>query len=233
MSFWAIVPAAGRGERMGGTVPKQYLSLVGRTVIEWAIAPLLADSRCRRLIVALNADDTDFNALSLSADARVQRVLGGRERADSVRAGLNALAAEADEADWVLVHDAARPCLGASELEALLTELQDDPVGGLLARPVVDTLKRALDDRAQATVPRAGLWRALTPQMFRYGVLRQAFERCAGQPITDDAQAVEGLGLQPRLILGSEDNLKITFPEDLVRAERVLRGRLEAGGWRL
>jgi 2-C-methyl-D-erythritol 4-phosphate cytidylyltransferase len=226
MSFWAIVPAAGRGERMGGTVPKQYLSLLGRTVIEWAVAPLLAHPGCRQLIVVLATDDAEFNGLPLSADARVQSVPGGRERADSVRAGLHALAADAQDSDWVLVHDAARPCLGASELETLLTDLHDDPVGGLLARPVVDTLKRVLDDHVQATVPRAGLWRALTPQMFRFGVLRQAFERSAGQPMTDEAQAVESLGLQPRLILGSEDNLKITFPEDLLRAERVLKARL-------
>lgn len=225
MHFWAIMPAAGRGDRMGEQQPKQYLRLAGRTVIEWAADPLLAHSGCRRLVVAVAANDAIFDTLSLATSSRVQRVLGGRERADSVRAGLQAIAGEACEDDWVLVHDAARPCLSTSELESLFAQLQEDPVGGLLARPVVDTLKRSADDRVQATVPRARLWRALTPQVFRYGVLRDAFENSRGQSLTDESQAVEMLGLQPRLVAGSEDNFKITYPEDLARAERVLRSR--------
>lgn len=222
MFFWAIMPAAGRGDRMGQERPKQYLRLKGRPVIEWAAAPLLARSECQRLVIAIAENDREFAGLDLAQDARVQRVSGGRERADSVRAGLQALAGKARETDWVLVHDAARPCVSADELEALLTGLRDDSVGGLLARPVVDTLKRSAGDRVQTTVPRANLWRALTPQMFRYGLLCEAFAQCGSQPLTDEAQAIESLGLQPRLIVGSEENLKITYPEDLIRAERIL-----------
>ncbi len=225
MNFYAIMPAAGRGDRMGSERPKQYLTLVGRAVIEWAAAPLLARPECRRLIIALPPEDRVFESLALASDARVQRVVGGGERVDSVRAGMRFLENEAREDDWVLVHDAARPCLSDEELAALLTHLQNDSVGGLLARPVVDTLKRGQGDRVQTTVLRVDLWRALTPQMFRYGVLTEALRRCQGQPVTDESQAVEALGLQPRLVAGSEENLKITYPEDLFRAERILRER--------
>lgn len=222
MFFWAIMPAAGRGDRMGQERPKQYLRLKNRAVIEWAAAPLLARAECRRLIIAVAENDREFAGLELAANTRVQRVGGGRERADSVRAGLEALAAHANENDWVLVHDAARPCVSAAEVDALLHELRDDLVGGLLARPVVDTLKQAAGNRVEKTVSRANLWRALTPQMFRYGLLCAALRRCAGQPVTDESQAIEALGHQPRLVIGSEDNLKITYPEDLLRAERIL-----------
>lgn len=224
MFFWAIMPAAGRGQRMvSAECAKQYLPLAGQRVIEWAIAPLLHRSECLRLVIALNAEDQDFQTLTVAANPRVQTVRGGRERADSVRAALHAIAADAKDSDWVLVHDAARPCVSAVEIESLLATLRDDPVGGLLALPVVDTLKQSEGDRVQATVPRAGLWRALTPQLFRYGLLCEALRRTEGQIVTDEAQAIESLGLQPRLVLGGEDNLKITYPEDLLRAERVLR----------
>jgi 2-C-methyl-D-erythritol 4-phosphate cytidylyltransferase len=151
---------------------------------------------------------------------------GGAERVDSVRAGLQALASQATEHDWVLVHDAARPCLKAGDLHRLIADLGDDSVGGLLAAPVVDTLKRGdVENRVQATVSRASLWRALTPQMFRYAVLdralRKAHETRAAP--TDEAQAVEALGLQPRLVPGDPDNIKITLPDDIERAARLLK----------
>jgi 2-C-methyl-D-erythritol 4-phosphate cytidylyltransferase len=152
-------------------------------------------------------------------------VHGGQERADSVLAGIDALQDECTASDWVLVHDAARPCLDAVDLQRLLDTLRDEPVGGLLAVPVVDTLKRAEDShRVSATVARENLWRALTPQMFRYGVLARALRAATqrGVAITDESQAVEMLGLQPRLVAGSSDNIKITVPEDLARAERFL-----------
>jgi 2-C-methyl-D-erythritol 4-phosphate cytidylyltransferase len=153
---------------------------------------------------------------------------GGAERMDSVLAGLRALQDRAAPNDWVLVHDAARPCLLATELDRLLNELSDDAVGGLLAAPVVDTLKRADDGgRVLQTVPREKLWRALTPQMFRRDILQKALEsaQARGVAVTDEAQAVEALGLQPRLVAGDADNIKITLPEDLLRAERILRSR--------
>ncbi len=207
------------------TVPKQYLQLAGRTVIEWSLAPLLARPECAGVMVALGADDREWTKLDLSRDPRVRSVIGGAERADSVSAGLEALQLEDSHESWVLVHDAARPCLNAYDVDLLLRMLENDPVGGLLAAPVVDTLKRAdAAGRVAQTVNREGLWRALTPQMFRYGILKRALReaRDGGIAVTDEAQAVEMLKLQPRVVPGSPDNLKITLPEDLRRAERLL-----------
>lgn len=228
--FWVVLPAAGSARRMGAQTPKQYLTIAGRTVIEHALRPFLARSECRGIVVALAPDDRRFRDLPVAADPRIRTVVGGAERLDSVRAGLGALAAAtsatrtATNADWVLVHDAARPCLDDADLAALLEELQHDDVGGLLAAPVVDTLKRAdASGRVAATVDRNGLWHALTPQMFRFGILERALAQASGT--TDEAQAVEALGAKPKLVRGSLDNLKITLPEDLARAERILRAR--------
>ncbi len=226
--YWAVVPAAGSSRRMtGATVPKQYLPLCGRSVIEWAIAPFLERADCERIVVVLAADDRRWSEQSLARNPKILTATGGAERVDSVRAGLRALARHAAERDWVLVHDAARPCLRAADLSRLIDELSADDVGGLLGAPVVDTLKRAdANDRVQVTVSRASLWRALTPQMFRYGVLDRAL-RAAAQDATaaptDEAQAVEALGLEPRLIPGDPDNIKITLPEDIERAARLLK----------
>ncbi len=204
-------------------MPKQYLRLADRTVIEWSLAPLLARPECAAVVVALGADDREWAKLDVSRDPRVRSVIGGAERADSVSAGLEAL--QLGDSHWVLVHDAARPCLNAYDMDLLLRTLESDPVGGLLAAPVVDTLKRAdASGRVTQTVNRDGLWRALTPQMFRYGILKRALceARDRGIVVTDEAQAVEMLRLQPRVVPGSPDNLKITLPEDLRRAERLL-----------
>jgi 2-C-methyl-D-erythritol 4-phosphate cytidylyltransferase len=205
--------------------PKQYLQLAGRSVIEWALAPFLERSDCERIVVVLAEQDRHWSELPLARHPRISTAMGGTERVDSVRAGLRALVALADDDDWVLVHDAARPCLRATDLSRLIDELADDGVGGLLAAPVVDTLKRSdANDRVQATVSRESLWRALTPQMFRYGVLDRALRAVgdSGSAPTDEAQAVEALGLQPRLVRGDPDNIKITLPEDIERAARVL-----------
>ena len=225
--YWVIVPAAGSSRRMANAaVPKQYLQLSGRSVIEWAIAPFLERTDCERIVVVLAADDRRWSEQSLARHPRILTATGGDERVDSVRAGLRALAEHAVEHDWVLVHDAARPCLRAADLSQLIDELGGDGVGGLLGAPVVDTLKRAdASDRVEATVSRASLWRALTPQMFRYGVLERGLRAAhdAGAAPTDEAQAVEALGLQPRLVRGDPDNIKITLPEDVERAARLLK----------
>lgn len=226
--FWVVVPAAGSARRMGAAVPKQYLPLAGRTVIEWSLAPFLAHERTAAIVVALSPDDRRWSQTPLAAHAKVVATNGGAERMDSVLAGLRALHDRAAPDDWLLVHDAARPCLSATDLERLLNELKDDEVGGLLAAPVVDTLKRADDGgRVAQTVAREKLWRALTPQMFRYAILQRALTSAQGKGIavTDEAQAVEALGLQPKLVAGDADNIKITLPEDLSRAERILRSR--------
>ncbi|HEY5754985.1 MAG TPA: 2-C-methyl-D-erythritol 4-phosphate cytidylyltransferase [Steroidobacter sp.] len=226
--FWVVVPAAGSARRMGAAVPKQYLPLAGRTVIEWSLAPFLAHARTAAIVVALSPDEPRWSQTTLASDAKIATTVGGAERMDSVLAGLRVLQDRAGPNDWVLVHDAARPCLSATDLDRLLNELQDDEVGGLLAAPVVDTLKRANDGgRVSQTVPREKLWRALTPQMFRYAILQRALEsvQAKGIAVTDEAQAVEALGLQPKLVAGDADNIKITLPEDLPRAERILRSR--------
>ncbi len=217
------MPAAGSGRRFGGDTPKQYLPLGGRAVIERALAPFLEDARCIGVVVALDPGDTRFAALAVARDARLQSVAGGARRCDSVR---NALAAvSADEDAWVLVHDAARPCVTRAQIDALLEACSNDPVGGLLAVPVADTLKRADGSgRVLKSPPRAGLWRALTPQMFRLGVLRRALQAVqgAGREPTDEAQAVEWLGEAPRVVPGNPGNLKITTAEDLALAAAVL-----------
>lgn len=208
--------------------PKQYVELAGRTLLEWAIAPLLAQEAIERVVVALAAHDPYWSENSLAREPRVSTTIGGAERADSVRAALSALARDAHADDWVLVHDAARPCLSAHDVAQLIDALANDDVGGLLATPVVDTLKRADDQGFVAeTVSRTGLWRALTPQMFRYGVLDRALNAAVerGATVTDEAQAVELLGLRAKLVEGDADNLKITMPPDLERAARILAAR--------
>lgn len=217
---------------MGASLPKQYLKVANRTVLEWATAAILAQKSCVGLVVVLSAEDTLWTQTSLAGHPQVLTVLGGAERSDSVLFGLHALKERARTEDWVVVHDAARPCLSRADLHRLLLELAPSAVGGLLAAPLVDTLKRSDEDgNVAATLERDGLWRALTPQMFRYGVLLRALEsaRARGLRITDEAQAVELLGMKPKLVPGSADNLKITVPTDLETAARILARRSEDG----
>lgn len=220
---WAVVPAAGQGRRMGTPLAKQYLTLAGRRVIEHSLKVLLEEPRIAAVVVALAPGDLDFATLPPARDRRVLTAVGGAERHHSVAAGLARLRPLADDADWVLVHDAARPCLTVADLTRLMDRVGDDPVGGLLAVPVRDTMKRAdSGGRVHATVDRAGLWHALTPQMFRFGTLMRAL---AGPAPTDEAQAVEWLGLAPRLVEGRADNIKITRADDLALAAAILAAR--------
>ena len=226
--YWLVMPAAGAGRRFGADTPKQYAPLEGRTVIEWALAPFLGDARCARIVVALAPADEHFGRLPLRARATV--TLGGAERSESVRRALAVLASEARADDWVLVHDAARPCLTAQDLERLVGGLAAHRVGGLLAVRVADTIKRAAEQGQGARVvletqERAGLWRALTPQMFRYGALCGALDaaHAAGRTPTDEAQALEWQGERPVLIEGAASNLKVTTAEDLLLAAAILR----------
>jgi 2-C-methyl-D-erythritol 4-phosphate cytidylyltransferase/2-C-methyl-D-erythritol 2,4-cyclodiphosphate synthase len=225
VQYWLVMPAAGSGRRFGTALPKQYQPLAGATVIEHALAPFLADERCRGMVVATDVSDSTFDTLKVAREPRLRRVPGGARRCDSVRLGLAALPAADD--DWVLVHDAARPCLTRTDLDALLATLRDDAVGGLLATPLADTLKRADEaGRVVDSPSRAGLWRALTPQMFRAGLLKRALAaaEAAGREPTDEAQAVEWLGLAPRLVAGETRNLKVTTAGDLTLAGALLDG---------
>ncbi|MBS0377687.1 MAG: 2-C-methyl-D-erythritol 4-phosphate cytidylyltransferase [Proteobacteria bacterium] len=224
------MPAAGAGRRFGAETPKQYAALEGRTVIEWALAPFLGDSRCERIVVALAAGDAHFGRLPLRS--RVTVAAGGGERSESVRSALAVLSGEAAAEDWILVHDAARPCLEPQDLEHLLAGLASDPTGGLLAVRVADTLKRGSEEgpagtRVAGTQERAGLWRALTPQMFRYGALCAALDaaHAAGRYPSDEAQALEWAGQPARLIEGAASNLKVTTAADLLLAGAILRAR--------
>ena len=224
--YFAIVPAAGSGARFGAEVPKQYLELAGRPLIYHALAALCRCKRVDQVRVILSPGDEWWSAYDWSAlDEKLQAVYcGGATRAESVAHGLAAIAGELADEDWVLVHDAARPCLSRAMLDALFDELADDPVGGILAVPVADTLKRAdAGQRVAATQPRDGLWQAQTPQMFRYGLLRKALE--GRSTVTDEAGAIEAAGFKPKLVRSDVTNLKVTFPSDLTLAERILQGR--------
>lgn len=215
--FWAVVPAAGVGKRMGAEVPKQYLQVLGKAVLEHTLERLLSVEALAGIAVALGPEDGYWADLPCSKHPKIRRAPGGKERADSVLSGLHNLEGLARPDDWVLVHDAARPCLTRTDVEKLMTSLADDPVGGILALPVSDTLKRVEGDSIQETLDRSRIWRALTPQMFRYGLLRHALEDAAerGRAVTDEASAMELKGFRPKLVEGRPDNIKITRPEDL------------------
>jgi 2-C-methyl-D-erythritol 4-phosphate cytidylyltransferase / 2-C-methyl-D-erythritol 2,4-cyclodiphosphate synthase len=243
---WAIVPAAGRGARFSAAktdgLPKQYAKLAGATVIEWSLSALLAEPRVQAVVVALAPDDEHWPGIAAKlASPKLLTTLGGANRQGSVTNGLDFLAAHAAEDDWVLVHDAARPCLSAVDLGALLDAVESsvgastgasagglagvpDIVGAVLAAPVVDTVKRELGDHV-ATVDRQGLWRALTPQVFAFASLRHALKEAAlaGIEVTDEAQAIERMGLRPRLVQGSPFNVKVTRAADLAVAASVLK----------
>ena len=218
----ALVPAAGGGSRMGADRPKQYLDLAGAPLLAHTLRRLLAEPRLARVLVVLAPDDVWFDRFDWPRDVRLEILrVGGATRAESVRNGLLHAGAAAD--DWVLVHDAARCCLPPDALDRLIDTLQADPVGGLLALPVADTLKRETSgQRVAQTVSREGLWLAQTPQRFRAGMLALALDRPLDRAVTDEASAIERLGLVPRLVTGDALNFKVTWPHDLVLARAVL-----------
>lgn len=214
----AVVPAAGIGSRMQSECPKQYLTIGDKTILEHTLARLLAHPVIDRVIVAISPDDALFARLPVARDPRITVIKGGKERADSVLAGLQA----APLASWALVHDAARPCLHIDDLTRLLAITATSSVGGILAAPVRDTMKRggAGSDAIVHTVDREDLWHALTPQLFPLELLRNCLQRALeeGATITDEASALEYCGYHPELIVGRSDNIKVTRPEDLALA---------------
>jgi 2-C-methyl-D-erythritol 4-phosphate cytidylyltransferase len=226
MSYFALVPAAGGGTRMGEECPKQYLPLAGRPLIRHALETLAGVPAIERIFVVLAPDDAHWDGLGWDdlADRLTVFRCGGATRAESVASGLRAMRAQVVTDDWVLVHDAARACLTQAHAEKLIAEVGDDPVGGLLAVPLADTLKEAQDNnRVARTVPRDGLWLAQTPQMFRYGLLTEALEYAPA--VTDEASAIEALGLHPKLVAADATNFKVTWPLDLRLAELILQDR--------
>jgi 2-C-methyl-D-erythritol 4-phosphate cytidylyltransferase len=224
-SVWAAIAAAGTGSRLNASMPKQYVSINGRSMAEHTLRALLGVAGIREITVAIAADDRHWNELPATLRERVRVVCGGTDRAESVWRAISGFSAVPRENDWILVHDMARPCITRKLVESLMETLRDDPVGGLLAIPVADTLKRADGGgHVVATLERGELWRAQTPQMFRYTVLVRALRhaRDNGIACSDEAMAVESIGLQPRLVTGSEQNLKVTVAEDLPLAEYYL-----------
>ncbi len=222
---WVVVPAAGRGTRLGSETPKQYLNVLGQPMIERTLRALLSHPQIDGVVVAIARDDSYWPGWREFEGKPVITCIGGGERAESVLSGLRALPQTVHEEEWVLVHDAARPCLSALDLTRLLAVAQLEPVGAILAAPVRDTVKRAdTDSHISGTESRDALWRAFTPQCFRRGSLIRAIESALRQgfSVTDEAQAMERLGLKPRLVPGSEDNIKITSASDLMLAEFIL-----------
>jgi len=225
---WAVIPAAGRGSRFGGVRPKQYLQVAGEPLIAHTLRALFAHAAVEGAVVVLAEGDANWPRWQAFADRPLLTCVGGGERADSVLAGLAALPDSVRADDFVLVHDAARPNLGAADLDQLLERGRNDPVGAILASPVRDTLKRAGDDSGiDRTEPRERLWRALTPQLFRRLQLTRALEaaREEGVLVTDESMAMELQGHRPLLIEGADDNFKITTPADLARFEYLLGTR--------
>lgn len=230
MTCFALIPAAGSGSRIAGALPKQYLDLNGRPML-WHAVGAVCRAPVETVFVVLAPGDAAFPRHDWSAYAgRLEPLYcGGATRRDSVYNGLVAAMAAVDADDWVLVHDAARPCLPAADLARLVAECSGDEIGGILALPAADTVKRAAKDEAGATrvagtEDRDLLWLAQTPQMFRAGLLAEALRRARGT-VTDEASAVEALGLRPRLVAGSRENLKVTYPEDVAIAQAILARR--------
>lgn len=221
VNIWVVIPAAGSGLRMQAEKPKQYLSIAGKTVLEHTIDALLRFEPITAVQVCIAADDSFWGELHVQSSRVLKSTIGGATRAESVLAGLNALT-KANQNDWVMVHDAARPCIDEKSLQRLVDHLSDHQVGGVLAVPLADTIKQVTEGRIEKTIDRTHLWAAQTPQMFRYGLLKKCLSQALEErlSVTDEAVAVEHYGYQPEVILGSTDNFKVTYPEDIERVRQ-------------
>ena len=210
---------------MATTLPKQYLPLRHQTVIEITLKKLLAVNNVKKIIVSLHAEDDHWQTLDCARNPKIHTVIGGKERSDSVLAALKYIQHQARERDWIMIHDAARACIMNETIELMLTAMEDEDIGGVLAVASDDTLKQVTDQRIHSTLDRRTIWRAQTPQMFRYQLLYRCLSNAISNnhPITDDASAIEIAGYAPRIISGRKDNIKITHPEDLHFAEFILK----------
>lgn len=231
--IWAVVPAAGSGSRMQLDKPKQYCELDGKTILEHSLGRLLSHPQINGVVVALSGQDQYWSGLDLKEHNKpVICVEGGEERCHSVLNGITRLEQEISGDDWVMVHDAARPCVRAADLDKLISQLHDHPVGGILATRVRDTMKRGdVENNIVHTVDRENLWHAQTPQMFRVAVLKSAIQKSLekGLLITDEASAIEGQGMTPLLVEAHEDNIKVTRQQDLSLAGYYLQAQKQEG----
>lgn len=227
LKYYAIIPAAGISSRMQAEKPKQYFTLQSEPILQRVVNLFSCFEHIEKVIVVLNAKDIWWPSLSLSHPEKIMTVIGGVERMHSVFLGLEFLKDFVDDHDFVLVHDAARPLLKTSHIDYLLSEIKNHEVGGLLGLPIVDTLKKVNSkNEVEATISREGLWQAQTPQCFRYGILKAALENVLSQNqlVTDESSAVEMMDLKPKMVLGSTENIKITYFEDIALVEKMLRG---------
>lgn len=222
--YWLIIPAAGVGQRFGANIPKQYISLNGKPVLEHTIAKFLYHVRIEKIVIAIDANDYFWQQLRLNAyGEKVMMTTGGAHRCHSVYSGLQHLSQFANPQDFVLVHDAVRPCIHPSDIDKLINEVGNHPVGGILGIRVRDTLKHAnKNNEIMNTGSRENVWQALTPQMFRFKLLSQAIQQVIlnNELVTDEAAAIESLGFVPMIVEGRRDNIKITYAEDLALAEK-------------
>jgi 2-C-methyl-D-erythritol 4-phosphate cytidylyltransferase len=232
MTIWAVLPAAGIGRRMGSTIPKQYLTIDGAPLILHALRRLSAVSEIQKIFVVIHPEDKQWAKLQESIveefENRIITVMGGDERYQSVLNGLTAVTEFADKDDWVLVHDAVRPCVRTSDIENLISKISLHSVGGLLGSTVDNTLKKVGEDLTVIeTVDRESYWNALTPQMFRFAQLKTSIEAVVarGEQVTDEAAAMEVAGFKPIMIAGSKDNIKITVESDLLLASQILKNQ--------
>ena len=224
MRIWAVIPAAGVGERYSSDIPKQYLSLNGMPVLLHSINKFVKLDEIHEILVALNPDDEFWQKLNFS-HPKVKTINGGPERCNSVNSALEELSGRAENGDWILVHDAVRPCISDFDLNKIIEMIHDEDVGGLLACPILDTIKEVGDNLdVLKTIPREGLWSAMTPQIFRYELLKKALNAVlnSARSVTDEAKAIELIGLTPRIIEGDKTNIKITHPSDMVLAESII-----------
>lgn len=229
LKYWAVIPAAGRGLRMGAEKPKQYLKVAGKTLLEHSIAPLLAHEKISKVVVVLAKDDPYWRTLPIAKHHKIIVTQGGSERCHSVSNGLEALQAYAYPDDWVLIHDAARPLLNIADVNHLIQEMEGEKAGGLLGVPIHATIKRVNDmQEVLETVSRRQLWRAFTPQIFRYGLLCEALAATLpDNPTSDSAKAMEQMGHSIKMVEGRSDNIKITRSADLLWAEQLLQDKGE------
>jgi len=224
MRIWAVIPAAGVGKRYSSDIPKQYLSLNGMPVLLHSINKFVKLDEIHEVLVALNPDDEFWQKLNFS-HPKVKTINGGPERCYSVNNALEELSGRADNGDWILVHDAVRPCISDFDLNKIIEIVHDEDVGGLLACPILDTIKKVGDNLdVLKTIPREGLWSAMTPQIFRYELLKKALNAVlnSARSVTDEAKAIELIGLTPKIIEGDKTNIKITHPSDMVLAESII-----------